>query len=345
MLRFLRRCADGLASPRLLFGLLPALMVLVAVGTLAQKYVGLYVAERTIFTSFVIWIGGYVPVPGGYALMGLLALALGAKFLLRTHWSRARVGVNLAHLGVLLLLIGGLIAGVTGEAGFLVLAEGETGRSVLDYHERELVILQGETVVATVPQAQLRAGGLIGAPVRLEVLDACRNCRVVPGQDGQGMALEKVPLQKQDEANLGGVTLRADDGRMLSLFEGGPVATVGGYAVLFAKHQRPLPFSVTLRDVEKITYPGTDQAQTYFSDITIHDGSLAWPARVGLNEPVRLAGYTLYQSSYLEADGNEATVLAVTRNRGRWFPYAATGILALGLALHGGTILRRRRAS
>lgn len=334
---FLRRCADALASPRLLFWLLPALMVLVVTGTVAQKYVGLYVAERTIFTSFVIWIGGYVPVPGGYALMGLLALALGAKFLLRTHWSPVQVGVNLAHLGVLLLLIGGLVAGVTGEAGFLALAEGENGQAVTDYHQRDLVVLQGESVVATIPQERLRPGVVVVDPVRFEVLRVCRNCEIAGDK-----VIGDLPLQKQDEANRSGVIVQVE-GADHSLFEGGPTVTVSGYTLLFAKRQRPLPFSVTLRDVEKITYPGTDQAQTYFSDITIHDGSLAWPARVGLNDPVRLAGYTLYQSSYLEADGKEATVLAVTRNRGRWFPYAATGILALGLILHGVTLIRRRR--
>jgi len=39
--------------------------VLVIVGTIAQKYIGLYQSQVRFFSSFILWAGP-VPLPGGY---------------------------------------------------------------------------------------------------------------------------------------------------------------------------------------------------------------------------------------------------------------------------------------
>ena len=38
-------------------------------GTLAQKWLGLYAAQKIFFASFIIWVGP-IPLPGGYTLTG-----------------------------------------------------------------------------------------------------------------------------------------------------------------------------------------------------------------------------------------------------------------------------------
>lgn len=57
---------------------------------------------------------GYIPLPGGFTLM-LLSLGLCFKFLFKSRWEKARFGINLAHFGVLVLLIGGLISSLLGR--------------------------------------------------------------------------------------------------------------------------------------------------------------------------------------------------------------------------------------
>ena len=53
-----------------------------------------------------------------------------------------------------------------------------------------------------------------------------------------------------------------------------------------------------------------------------------------MNQPLRYKGYSFYQSSYIDANGTEFTVLAVVNNIGRLFPYISTIIIALGILAH-----------
>jgi hypothetical protein len=351
----LRSLLNWLAGPAILLWLLPALMLLIAVGTVAQKYLGLYVAEKTFFSSFIFWAGGFLPLPGGYSLMGLLTFSLLLKFLLKSEWRRDRAGINLAHLGVLLLLAGGLVSSLMAEDGFMSIAEGSNSSQVQDYHARELMLVQKTTLLASLPQSGLQAGRILqfeGQPLTLEILSACRNCKIEAHTDSnperrsmaKGMALSANRLDPKDEANVGGITFRIsglDDAQngLYILFEDGPTTklTVNGQLLelAYGKQQRSLPFQVELTDFVKTTYPGTDTAKTYHSDIRIIDGALSWPARIAMNQPLRYRGYTLYQSAFMVTpEGQEVTVLAISRDAGQFLPYLGTLVLALGLGLH-----------
>ncbi len=346
---------NWLAGPRLLFALLPALMVLIAIGTVAQKYLGLYVAEKTFFSSFVFWAGGFLPLPGGYSLMSLLTLSLLLKFILKSRWTRPRAGINLAHFGVLVLLAGGIVSSLLAEDGSLTLAEGQSSTQVRDFHVRELMLIQGNSLLATLPQRELRDGRVLEfttPPLRLKILQACRNCtiRAQESEDparrsmAKGMQLAPARLELNDEANTGGITfevqnLDADQNGTYILFEDGPTTKlmIGKQLIelAYSKQQRRLPFTVTLTDFVKTNYPGTDTAKDYYSDVVISDGALTWPARIGMNAPLRYRGYTLYQSAFLTTpQGEELTVLAVSRDAGQFLPYLGTILLALGLILH-----------
>jgi cytochrome c biogenesis protein ResB len=106
------------------------------------------------------------------------------------------------------------------------------------------------------------------------------------------------------------------------------------------KTQRVLPFSVKLIDFEKIAYAGTSMAREYQSIVEIDEGSgIRWQAMIRMNEPLRVMGYTLYQSSFVERSGETISVLAVVKNKGRVFPYVASLVIGIGLLVH----LRMRR--
>ena len=350
----LKRATNWLASPRVLHWLLPALMLLIAVGTVAQKYDGLYVAEKTYFSSLIIWLFDVIPLPGGYTLMGLFALSLLLKFLLKSEWKRQRIGINLAHFGVLLLFVGGIVSSLLAEDGSMTIPEGATMRSVHDFHKRDVMLVQGSGLLATLPADTLRAGTthkLPGLPVQLEVLEACRNCRIAARESAddalrsmaRGMMLSPAAPEKNDEANTGGMTFRLTgvsaeaDGTYI-LFEDGPTAkfSIDGqdYELAYGKSQRPLPFAVELKDFVRTNYPGTNNAKAYHSDVIIHDGMLSWPARIEMNQPLRYRGYTLYQSAFIDTPEKEMTVLAVSRDDGQFIPYLGTLIMGLGLLLH-----------
>src|SRR5690606_9364634 len=136
---------------------LPYLMVLLAAGTIAQSKIGLYAAHREYFSSWIVWLGP-APLPGMYPVLGLITLSLSAKFLIDCPRSREKIGTTLAHLGVLILLYGGLATALTQQEGFMVIAEGKSANSISDYHARVLNIYKDVTVAAEIPCEALQEG-------------------------------------------------------------------------------------------------------------------------------------------------------------------------------------------
>jgi len=248
----------ALARPTLLFYALPWLMCLLALGTVAQRYIGLYQSQNLFFGSFLLWVGP-VPLPGAYSLLALIALSLLANLALSLPFTRAQAGIILTHVSVVILLVGGLMTALDRQEGYMVLGEGESAHTVFDYQQPDFV----------------------------------------GGQDRYSLK---------------------------------PSAT------------RELPFTIRLKHFDKSDYPGTSMARSYDSDVVVKDGGLEWNASITMNHPLRLHGYTLYQSSFIDKDGRLLTVLAVVKNVGWLLPYLAIATLCVGLLLHLVILSARRRA-
>ena len=130
-----------LARPDIFFYCGLYMMALLIAGTIAQKYIGLYQARQTFFSSFVFWLYG-LPLPGGRTAMGLILTSLVLKTLysLPTLKTPQKLGSFIMHLGVIWLLTGAFITGVFSQEGYMVLKEGESSSVLLDYHKSELSI-------------------------------------------------------------------------------------------------------------------------------------------------------------------------------------------------------------
>jgi len=121
-----------LGRPDILFWTLPYLMILIFVGTIAQKEIGLYEAQKMFFSSFVFWWMG-IPLPSGYSVLGLMTLNLVCKFLFLSPWTRAKIGIHIIHLSIIILFIGGLLTALTMKEGFIPLREGQTRTQVMAF--------------------------------------------------------------------------------------------------------------------------------------------------------------------------------------------------------------------
>lgn len=359
---------EMLTKPSVLFYLMPALMILLIAGTLAQADIGLYESHHRYFAAFVIWFG-YLPLPGGYTLLGILTTSLLFKFLFFSEWSKKKSGIILTHLGALVLLIGGLLTGVFAREGYMVIPEGAQSSYVYDYHIRELVIVQDETNIQRIAFSELLAGESLTKaiiPFQIDVLSLCENCGIIKREEAvetfnpdtlksmaQFMALIPKAKAKVAEENLSGLTLRlsgldeAQNGiylafdampKPISLSHNGHT-----YDIVFGKQQRSLPFALRLDDFVKTSYPGTMMAKAYHSDVKVLDDSLQWGARIEMNAPLRYRGYTFYQSSFEQTADDETTILSVVENHGRIFPYIGTLIIMVGLGIHTMIVMRARR--
>lgn len=356
-----------LSRPAIMFWTLPWLMVLLVAGTVAQKYVGLYIAQKTFFSSFIFWWGP-LPLPGGYAVTAVILVALLAKFIGESRWSWQRAGIILTHFGALVLLAGGLLTAVTAREGFITIDEGGQSALVEDYHARALTITKDGDEIFRLPQDHIRKGRLLGLeeglPFNVEIIEAMVNGTPQPRKNKEGKAPLRGPAEKvemiparpemQNENNHGAVSvvIRGTGGEtdgqylMTEIMPLYPQIEVKGHAyeLRFGKSTSTLPFALALSDVEKDNHPGIDMARAYRSTVTIKDGDTTWPAEISMNNPLRYRGYTFYQSSYMvRADGKETTVLSVVWNAGRLFPYIASAIISFGLILHLLVSTRGRR--
>jgi hypothetical protein len=347
------------------FALLWLIFLLIS-GTVAQKYLGLYLAQDKYFSSYIILLYDVIPVPGGYSIMILIALSLFLK-LWRDKWRWSNLGVVMIHLGVLLLLLGSFVTMQTSQEGNMIIEEGETIDYISDYHKLELVIrdisVQNYLAKINFQENELKKGNIIDLKslnTTLKIKEFCRNCKILYNESGKDLskltiydmsklfALKKTSPAKVEEENNSGIIIELTHDNVTeeySIFELMPVAQylkIGKkyYHVKLRHLQTKLPFALQLSKFHKTTYMASHKAKSYQSDIIVKDGKIAWNSVIRMNQPLRYKGYSFYQSSFVETENNKATILAVVQNNGRLYPYIATIIICLGLLLH---LLQRGR--
>ena len=343
-----------LAEADMVFWLMPPLMLLLIAGTIAQRWLGLWPAMDMFFGSFIIWAGP-IPLPGAYILLGLLSLNLALKFLFKSKWSWIKSGIHLAHLGALMLLIGGLITSITARESYMLIPEGQETPYIYSYTDRNLQIYESEALIWEGAFDDIGNWDFSSLPFTLKPLTSCENCDILKREEtpeydesatyqgmAQFMAFQDKPLEPQPENNLTGFEFELNgsenDGRYIA-FDGMPkpitiTSDNKNYTLIFGTAQYRLPFSIYLKEFVKETYDGLDKARSFHSDIIVKSPSTQWPTRIEMNKPLRYQGYTFFQSSFEQGPGFEATILAVVENKGWLFPYLGSLIIGAGLILH-----------
>ncbi|MFK7839473.1 MAG: cytochrome c biogenesis protein ResB [Bdellovibrionales bacterium] len=364
MISAIKKATIRLAEADMVFWLMPPLIILLIIGTITQRWIGLYEAHQTYFASFIIWAGP-VPLPGGYIILGLLALNLTAKFLLKSEWSLKKSGIILSHLGTLVILIGGLITSIKAEERYIVLPEGAESAFAYHYTNRNFMIFKDEQEIARLPYKTINQWDFSALPFDIRILQTCDNCKILKREESESynknrnyagmakfMALKETAPLKEPEANLTGFELEIigsdeGDGQYIA-FDGMPkpieFQSLGStYTAIFGKDQAILPFSIYLKDFVKDDYQGTSMARNYHSDIIIKDGESEFETRIEMNKPLRYKGLTFFQSSFDNSeDIGEISILSVVQNDGWLFPYIGTIILGFGLLIHIIIVFGRR---
>lgn len=340
--RLRSRVIGFIAGPDLFFFSLFWLMFLVIAGTLAQRDIGLYQAQQKYFSSFILMFGP-VPLPGASLVMAVIFLGLLAKLLFRSRWNRAMLGVNITHLGSILLLLGGFLTAVFSQEGNMAIQEGAELGYFADYHDVELAVIDtapsDHDLVTVFEEGWLKQGSVMShssLPFRIEVLEMHRNVEVT--------SLRPLPLDKEDYRNRAGLLLRisgagARSDGTYAVFEQMPVLQTiktekGEYVVDVRKARRRLPFAIRLIEFQKENYPATEMARNYRSVVEVKDGAVTQRSLIQMNEPLRYKGYTFYQSSFAEDGQMKTSVFSVVRNFGALFPYVSSLIMCIGLLIH-----------
>jgi len=351
------------AKPDILFYTLPWLMFLIVMGTISQKDLGLYDATQKYFSSLILWLGP-VPTPGGIATIGVIFISLTVKFIFYSQWHKKRIGIILTHLGISLLILGGIITAISNKEGFMIIPEGRNINAIAHYYDRVLEISNTNDTKNIFNFDALKQEQIIKTDhLKIKILEKCDNCgaRTPTGtyKNLQGLAVNMElyprPSEKQKEANFSGLVLditthdkndtQAGTYIVMEDIPKNPIFNLqyNEIEISLKRATRTLPFSIFLEDFRKINYAQTNKAKEFESDIVIHDNDITWPHTISMNKPLRYKGYTFYQSSFEQLPDVEVTVLNVVQNSGRAFPYISTLIIFLGLLIHLIIHLERRK--
>jgi hypothetical protein len=111
------------------------------------------------------------------------------------------------------------------------------------------------------------------------------------------------------------------------------------YQIYFGPDFRHLPFSIHLKKFSKVDYPGSEMAMSFESLINVADTPK--DILISMNEPLKMDGYTFYQSSYdLQPGHAPASIFSVNQDPGRPIKYLGSLILAIGIITY--TMMKSR---
>jgi cytochrome c-type biogenesis protein CcsB len=135
---------------------------------------------------------------------------------------------------------------------------------------------------------------------------------------------------------------------MMSIWEGdraSVIETRDKQENLLAQHQ--LPFDVKLDRFILETYPGLMRPSGFRSEVEItdHQTGQTFPAAIWMNHELHYRGFALFQSSYSQQDGRQATVLSVAKDPGQNLVFAGYLTLLAGMIIVLATRIAAARES
>ena len=323
--------------------------------------------------------GPRVPFPGGLLIAGAMIVNLLAAHAVRFKATRKRVGVLVLHAGLIVLLGGEFVTAFLADEGLMRIREGQSAGFVEDVRSVELAVVdpswpESDRVVS-IPGNMILEAAAAGEPIvdprlpfEVRVERWMPNADIAQSPSGtpdtQGFGRELVAVERPRARGVDGgdtdhpaaiVTVSRDGetlGRWLlsSLFNAHQPVSIDGqtYGIALRFERTYLPYRVKLLDFRHDTFVGTEIARNFSSDVQLFDaeGELDRETRIWMNHPLRYAGRTFYQASYMpDVSG---TVLQVVRNPGWLMPYVACALVGGGMLLQFGQsligFLRRRAA-
>jgi hypothetical protein len=312
-------------------------------------------------------------------------LSLVAGHLKRFKFAPAKLGIFLAHIGLILLLLGQLATDLLSKESLLQLREGQTKNYSDSHQENELVFITdaaqaGFDRVISIPESYLAAGDEIRHPSlpfsvrvkryyinsRLRERASATSQEPPVANQGVGPQVTLHPLlatKKTDERNFPSAVLEL----------AGPQGALGTWLVSswltqpqeISGLEQPwrlalrwkrfyTPYSIQLLKATHEVYRGTDIPKNFQSRVRIENPVSGENREVDIymNNPLRYEGLTYYQYQ-MGPDERDARVgtstLQVVRNPSWLTPYLGCVLVGAGLVIqfmkHLLSFLHQRRTA
>ena len=364
---YIARIIKLISNPKIFVFTIIWMMILVFMGTIAQKNIGLFAAQNKYFSSLILWLHisdgtvniPIIPVPGGMLTMTILFINLFSFFLNKKVWKINKVGILITHSGAIILLIGSAITGFFSQEGQMIIEEGKQSNYIQNIYEKEFTIIKNEgrdsLDVINFHENILHANNILThekLPFKIKVIDCFINSELIPSNENiifnkgiaKNVTLIKQKTKKEYNENKTGIKyeLISSDKNINGIYisqidNNQAIQTINinniKYTLYIRAKRTYMPFNIKLKNFEKIMHPGTEIAKSFSSEIYLHENEISQRFMIEMNAPLRHRGYTFYQASFAEQNGKEFTVLAVVKNYGRLFPYIASIIMCIGVLI------------
>jgi hypothetical protein len=355
----MRSIIRKLGNPKIFVFTIIWMMILVFVGTIAQRDMGLYYAQQKYFSNWLAWFGP-LPVPGGRLTMLIMFLNMMSLLFRHTLWHMKKVGIIIVHLGALLLLIGGGITAWFSFEGNMVLDEGGKSNFIVNSQQSELSFINTTQPnyddVISLPEKILTNGNILNSnslPFSIEIIQYHSNAEIErrkqpKGDFYHGLAKNFLIIpknnEKEAEMNRSGILFRISDTNsdadgIYSLVLGQSIPQTLQvkdqiFTLVLRRERIYLPFFIELLDFKRILHPGTTIPKSFSSEVNLIENGIPRRVMIKMNEPLRHESYTFFQASFSQSKSGETSILAVVKNYGRLFPYISSLIMSFGLLIH-----------
>jgi hypothetical protein len=302
-------------------------------------------------------------LPGGYLVGGVLLINLVTAHFKRFRLSRAKVGIWMVHVGLILLLLGQLLTDMLSRESVLHLREGEAKNYSESSRQCELAVIDAtdpdtDKVIA-IPEhlmarrAEIRTRELpfffrIKQYYPNSTLDnrAPNAAEPPPANQGLGprLVVKQLPrVTDMDHRDIPSAVIEV-------LTPQG--ASLGTWLVsefleqtqsfVWNNHTYQLglrlqryykPFTIRLLQFQHDIYPGTDIPKNFSSRVQLQrpDTGENREVLIYMNNPMRYAGETFYQADWDKDD--HGSILQVVHNPSWLTPYFSCILVGLGLVV------------
>ena len=323
--------------------------------------------------TLTLWltITGTRPDPAGIRILWQLVEGTAAGLALwAACWLvfKKRAGIVVIHAGIGLMMFNELFVYVTAVESQLRLREGEARNYTDDIRSVELAVTDRsaakEDDAVVVPKSLLQEGSLVHddrLPFDVQVVQFFENSELsdlAPSDKAvadAGQGRDMIPMavraatatdtdQRVDTASAIVKLLKkgTNDSLGTYLISGAldkpDKVDVGGktYQIALRFKRVYKPYAVRLIETRKDDYMGTNRPRNYSSDIQVVDRELNkdFQRHIKMNEPLRFAGDTFYQSQFSQIGDVKYSTLSVVSNRGWMIPYVGCMIVVVGLLAH-----------
>ena len=332
------------------------MIILVFLGTIYQGELGLYITQKTYFSSWIHWLF-FIPLPAGRLLMIVIFINLFCLLFKKSLWKYKKIGILVVHFGALLLFFGGGITAYFSYEGQMTIKEGESSNYIEDYYLKELAFLPSNDREIIFNQEQLierdsheldysnvhfqiKILSFLSNSKPISRIQKCAECRGI----FKSFELVELKSQKEFEQNNSSVIFEITgindviDGIYASMvFEKDNNKLIiddQTITILLRPERTEIPFEIQLVDFKEVLHPGIDIAKSYSSEIILNNKDFGRQVLISMNEPLRHREYTFFQSAFNRTKISEFSTFAVVKNYGRLFPYISSIMMCIGLLLH-----------